>query len=727
MSVYKYEKNSIDKAEASEAEAHESKVSEAEISSMENGDAEDITIKAHMDDALEEDNGFDIPAELKKLPKKPGVYLMHGPKDEVIYVGKAVNLSNRVRQYFQSSRGKTAKIQRMVSLIRRFEYVVVDSELEALVLENNLIKEYKPKYNTLLKDDKTYPYIKVTMGEAFPRIMSVRRVKKDKGRYFGPYTSGLAVNNTIDLLHKLFKIRTCSRNLPKDIGKERPCLYHHIGQCSAPCAGLISEEEYRTGVMKALDFLSGKYDEVRRYLTDSMNEASEAMEFEKAAEYRDLLKSIEDISTKQKVTALDTDDRDIIGIYKYRAEAIAQVFFIRDGRLIGREHFRIESDEKERMQDTVQSFVKQFYTGTPYIPKEIWLQTEIPEEELLSEWLSKVKGRKVRFLTPKKGQKEKLVEMAINNARSIFERDVNKIRREEQRTKGAMKEIADLLGLEDISRVESYDISNTQGFESVGSMVVFVDGKPKNNDYRKFRIKSVAGPNDYASMEEVLTRRFTHGMRELLELENAWDNASESTEGAAELQREPGQDGQEKHSSEVLNRDAPQREPGEDGRERMVRKTARSSFSSFPDLIMMDGGKGQVNIALKVLSELGLDIPVCGMVKDDRHRTRGLYFNNEELPIDTHSEGFRLITRIQDETHRFAIEYHKSLRGKAGVHSILDDIPGIGPRRRRELMRHFRDIESLKAASEEELSKVPGMDRRAAASVYSFFHDNCKI
>ena len=705
MSVYEYEKNSIDKSEASETEASESKVSETEISSRENGDAEDITIKAHMDDSVEEDNGFDIPAELKKLPKKPGVYLMHGPKDEVIYVGKAVNLSNRVRQYFQSSRGKTAKIQRMVSLIRRFEYVVVDSELEALVLENNLIKEYKPKYNTLLKDDKTYPYIKVTMGEAFPRIMSVRRVKKDKGRYFGPYTSGLAVNNTIDLLHKLFKIRTCSRNLPKDIGKERPCLYHHIGQCSAPCAGLISEEEYRAGVMKALDFLSGKYDEVRRYLTDSMNEASEAMEFEKAAEYRDLLKSIEDISTKQKVTALDTDDRDIIGIYKYRAEAIAQVFFIRDGRLIGREHFRIESDEKERMQDTVQSFVKQFYTGTPYIPKEIWLQTEIPEEELLSEWLSKVKGRKVRFLTPKKGQKEKLVEMAINNARSIFERDVNKIRREEQRTKGAMKEIADLLGLEDISRVESYDISNTQGFESVGSMVVFVDGKPKNNDYRKFRIKSVAGSNDYASMEEVLTRRFTHGMRELLELENARDNASESTEEAAE----------------------PQREPGEDGRERMVRKTARSSFSSFPDLIMMDGGKGQVNIALKVLSELGLDIPVCGMVKDDRHRTRGLYFNNEELPIDTHSEGFRLITRIQDETHRFAIEYHKSLRGKAGVHSVLDDIPGIGPRRRRELMRHFRDIESLKAASEEELSKVPSMDRRAAASVYSFFHDNYKI
>ena len=613
-----------------------------------------------------DDCAFNIPEELKKLPQKPGVYLMHGPHDEIIYVGKAVNLRNRVRQYFQSSRGKTAKILRMVSLIRRFEYVVVDSELEALVLENNLIKEYKPKYNTLLKDDKTYPYIKVTMGEPYPRIMSVRKVKKDKGRYFGPYTSGLAVNNTIDMLHKLFQIRTCSRVLPRDIGKERPCLYHHIGQCMAPCNGLISQEEYRAKVLKALDFLSGKYDEVRSYLTDRMNEASEALEFEKAAEYRDLLRSIDEISSRQKVTALDTDDRDIVGIYKQGTEAIAQVFFIRDGRLIGREHFHIETDEKEKMGDTVQSFIKQFYTGTPYIPKEIWLQSEISEEELLSEWLSGVKGRKVRFLTPKKGQKEKLVEMAVNNARSIFERDADKIKREELRTRGAMKEIAGLLGLPEISRVESYDISNTQGFESVGSMVVFVDGRPKNNDYRKFRIKSVSGPNDYASMKEVLTRRFEHGIRERNE-------------------------------------------------------EKQSSFTAFPDLIMMDGGKGQVNIALEVLSELGLDIPVCGMVKDDRHRTRGLYYENEELPIDIHSEGFKLITRIQDETHRFAIEFHKNLRSKAGVHSVLDDIPGIGPKRRRELMRHFRDMESLKAADIEELSSLPGMDRRAAESVYEFF------
>ncbi len=617
--------------------------------------------------ASENDTVFNIPEELKKLPKTPGVYLMHGPKDEIIYVGKAVNLRNRVRQYFQSSRGKSAKIQRMVSLIRRFEYVIVDSELEALVLENNLIKEYRPKYNTLLKDDKTYPYIKVSMGESFPRIMSVRRVKKDKARYFGPYTSGLAVNNTIDLLHKLFKIRTCNRVLPRDIGKERPCLYYHLGQCSAPCNGLISEEGYRESASKAVDFLAGKYDEIKERLNEAMHTASEAMEFEKAAEYRDLLNSIEEISVRQKVTSIDTDDRDIIGIYKQGAEAIAQVFFIRDGRLIGREHFRIESDESEHIADTVQSFVKQFYTGTPYIPKEIWLQTEIAEAELLGEWLSGEKGRKVRFVTPKKGQKEKLVEMAIANAKGIFERDADKLKREEKRTKGALKEIADLLSLSKLSRVESYDISNTQGFEPVGSMVVFVDGRPKNNEYRKFRINSVYGPDDYASMREVLTRRFTHGLRE----------------------REEG--------------------------------ARRSGFSVFPDLVMMDGGKGQVNVALKVLSELGLDIPVCGMVKDDRHRTRGLYFNNDELPIDIHSEGFKLITRIQDETHRFAIEFHKSLRSKAGVHSILDDIPGIGPKRRRELMRYFNSVEDLKAASVAELLKVPGMDRRSAGSVYEFF------
>ena len=614
------------------------------------------------------DNGFDIREELKKLPASPGVYLMHGPRDEVIYVGKAVNLKNRVRQYFQSPRGKTAKILKMISLIRRFEYIVVDSELEALVLENNLIKEYRPKYNTLLKDDKTYPYIKVSVDEAYPRIYMTRRVKKDKARYFGPYTSGLAVKETIDLLHKLFRVRTCSRNLPRDIGKERPCLYYHIGQCDAPCAGAISQFDYRMQVEKALEFLQGKYEPVKKYLTRQMEEASENMEFEKAIEYRDLLKAIAEIATRQKVTSTDTDDRDIIGVYSEKQEAVLQVFFIRDGRLIGRESFHLEVDEKDALPEIVLSFVKQFYTGTPYIPKEIWLQTEIEGGDLIEEWLSKVRGQRVYLRYPKKGQKEKLVEMAVQNAKLVLEKESDRMKREELRTIGAFGELRDLLGLPELHRIEAYDISNTNGFESVGSMVVYQDGSPKRSDYRKFRIRSVTGPNDYASMKEVLTRRFAHGLRD----------------------REEG--------------------------------ARQNSFTRFPDLILMDGGKGQVGIAESVLSELEIDICVCGMVKDDRHRTRGLYFRGQELPIDPHSEAFRLITRIQDETHRFAIEYHKSLRGKAGVHSVLDDIRGIGTVRRRALMKHFKGIEELKAATVEEIASLPEMDGASARNVYDFLH-----
>lgn len=614
---------------------------------------------------------FDIPQELKKLPTRPGVYLMHGPKDEVIYVGKAVNLKNRVRQYFQSPKGKTAKILRMISLIRRFEYIVVDSELEALVLENNLIKEYRPKYNTLLKDDKTYPYIKVSMGEAFPRIFSTRRVLKDRGRYFGPYTSGLAVKETIDLLHKLFQIRTCSRVLPRDIGKERPCLYYHIGQCGAPCAGYVGEAEYRAQIDRAVEYLSGKLEPVRNYLKAQMDAASGAMEYERAIEYRDLLKAIEEIAIRQKVTSSDLDDRDIIGLCAEGRDAVVQVFFIRDGRLIGREHYHLEIDEKDQEADILVSFLKQFYTGTPYIPKELWIQTDIEGRELLERWLTQVKGQRVYILTPKKGQKEKLVEMAVENARIVLARDSEKLKREEARTKGAMRELQELLGLPVLERVESYDISNTNGFESVGSMVVFQDGSPKRSDYRKFKIRTVQGPNDYASMREVLMRRFTHGL--------------------------------------------------EEQNQKAVRRTG---FQIFPDLILMDGGKGQVNIALEVLSELGLSIPVCGMVKDDRHRTRGLYCSNTELPIDTHSECFRLITRIQDETHRFAIEYHKSLRGKANVHSILDDIKGIGPVRRRALMKKFGSLEELKAADVEALMELPEMDRKAAEAVFQFFRQN---
>ncbi len=616
---------------------------------------------------------FDIKEELKKLPQKPGVYLMHGPGDEIIYVGKAVNLKNRVRQYFQSPQGKTAKILKMISLIRRFEYIVVDSELEALVLENNLIKENRPKYNTLLKDDKTYPYIRVSTDEAFPRITKTRKAKKDKARYFGPFTNETAVRECIDLLHKLFKIRTCNRNLPKDIGKERPCLYYHLGQCSAPCAGEISEEEYAESIEHALDFLSGKYDYVKSYLTSKMEECSENLEFERAIEYRELIKNIDAVTERQKVSYLDNDDRDIIGIAAEGSSAVAQVFFIRGGRLIGREHFFIDTDPNDTLTDITESFLNRYYTGTPFIPKEIRIQCDIPQRELMERWLSEAKGQRVHINVPKKGSGEKLVELAVKNAETVLQKDKEKLKREELRTIGAMNEIKDLLGLYQLQRVESYDISNTNGYESVGSMVVFEDGRPKRNDYRKFKIKTVAGPDDYASMREVLMRRFSHGLREKESLNEA---------GSSE---------------------------------------AGMKFSKFPDLIMMDGGKGQVNIALKVLTELGQDIPVCGMVKDDRHRTRGLYFDNKEIAVDSGSEAFKLITRIQDETHRFAIEYHKSLRSKAQVRSVLDDIPGVGKVRRKALMRTFKDIESIRNAGVEELMGIPEFDRRSAQSVYDFF------
>lgn len=610
---------------------------------------------------------FDIKEELKKLPTKPGVYIMHGPKDEIIYVGKAVNLKNRVRQYFQSTKGKTDKIKKMISLIRRFEYIVVDSEMEALVLENNLIKENSPKYNTLLKDDKTYPYIKVTAGEDFPRIFLTRRVKRDKSRYFGPYTSAGAVRDTIDLLHRIFKIRTCSRRLPQDIGKERPCLYYHLGQCLGPCNGYVDKAEYRKHVDRAMDFLQGKYDFVKKYLTGKMQLASESMEFEKAIEYRDLINEIEELKASQKVTVTDTEDRDIIGISILGHDALAQVFFMRDGRMIGREYFHLDAEAEEDISDIVRAFISQYYSGTPYIPKELWIQTDISDRELLERWLSGQRGMNVKIVTPKKGNKEKLVEMAVKNAENQLLKDFEKLKRESERTKGASEEIRKLLGLGTLNRIESYDISNTNGFESVGSMVVFVDGRPKNMDYRKFKIRSVKGPDDYASMREVLMRRFRHG---IMDTENE----------------------------------------------------VSGSFADMPDLILMDGGRGQVNIALDVLKELGLDVPVAGMVKDDRHRTRGLYFNNAEIGIDIRSEGFKLITRIQDETHRFAIEYHRSLRSKEQVHSVLDDIPDIGPARRLALMRHFKDINAIRAAEVEELMDVEGMNRKAAESVYAFFH-----
>ena len=612
---------------------------------------------------------FDIQEELKKLPAKPGVYIMHDEKDAIIYVGKAISLKNRVRQYFQSSRNKGPKIEQMVTRIRRFEYIVTDSELEALVLECNLIKEHRPKYNTMLKDDKTYPYIKVTVGEEFPRILFSRTMKKDKSRYFGPYTSAGAVKDTIELMNKLFRLRVCNRNLPRDIGLERPCLNYHIKQCDAPCQGYISREAYREQVDQALEFLNGNYKPILQMLEKQMMEASEALDFARAIELRDLLNSVKQVAQKQKITASDGEDKDVIAVSTDRKEAVVQVFFVRNGRLIGREHFYLQVAPHDNRSTIINSFLKQFYSGTPFIPKEIMLQEEIEDREVLEQWLSTKRNGKVYIRVPQRGTKEKLVELAEKNARMVLIQDSEKIKREESRTIGALKEIGNWLGLEHLMRVEAFDISNISGFESVGSMIVYEKGKPKQSDYRKFKIKTVKGPDDYASMEEVLRRRFTHGM-------------AEQQEG----------------------------------------KEAYGKFSRFPDLIMMDGGKGQVNVALRVLDELGLAIPVCGMVKDDHHRTRGLYYQNEEIPIDTRSEGFHLITRIQDEAHRFAIEYHRSLRGKQQVHSVLDDIEGIGETRRKALMRKFKSLEAIRDASLEELEQTESMNRAAAEKVYDFFH-----
>ena len=619
---------------------------------------------------------FDIEEELKKLPSQPGVYIMHDAKDEIIYVGKAIRLKNRVRQYFQSSRGKTAKIQQMVSRIARFEYIVTDSELEALVLECNLIKEHRPRYNTMLKDDKTYPYIKVTASEEYPRILFSRQMKKDKNKYFGPFTSAGAVKDTIELIRKIYRIRACSRKLPQDMGKDRPCLYYHIHQCDAPCQGYISQADYQKSVKQAVGFLNGQYEPVMKYLEEKMRTASETMEFEKAIEYRDLLDSVRKVAQKQKITSQSMEDRDIIAMAKDERDAVVQVFFVRDGKLIGREHFHMNLTGSESKAEILNSFVKQFYAGTPFVPHEIWVQEELEDAEVIASFLTARRGQKVRFVVPKMGEKERLVELAEKNAKMVLSQDKEKIKREELRTIGAMNQIGSWIGLSGIKRVEAYDISNISGFESVGSMIVYENGRPKRNDYRKFRIRTVQGPNDYASMREVLLRRFSHGLEE-----------------TKKLQAEGGD-------------------------------LAMGSFTRFPDLLMMDGGRGQVNIALEVLRELQLEIPVCGMVKDDNHRTRGLYYQNVEIPIDHHSEGFQLITRIQDEAHRFAIEYHRSLRGKEQVRSVLDDIKGIGPARRKSLMRTFKTIEAVREASVEELEAAPQMNRAAAEAVYIFFRDD---
>ena len=619
---------------------------------------------------------FDFQEELRKLPDQPGVYIMHDNTDAIIYIGKAVSLRKRVRQYFQPSHDEGIKKKQMVEHIARFEYIVTDSELEALVLECNLIKEHTPKYNTMLRDDKTYPYIRVTLQEDFPRVLFSRQMKKDKSRYFGPYTSAGAVRDTIELINKLYRLRTCNRKLPADTGKDRACLNYHIHQCAAPCQGYITKEDYALQVNKALEFLNGNYGPILKELQENMEKASENMEFERAIEYREMINSVSQIAQKQKITNTDGEDKDIIALASDDTDAVVQVFFIRSGKIIGRDHFHVRVGTEEDTGDILVNFVKQFYSGTPFIPRKIMLQEKVEDIPVLEEWLTKKRGHKVTIKIPQKGLKEKLVELAAKNAQLVLSQDKEKIKREEGRTIGAVREIEGLLGIKGLNRMEAYDISNINGFETVGSMIVYEKGRPKRSDYRKFKLRTVSGPDDYASMHEVLTRRFTHGIQEKKELEEK--NMPEET----------------------------------------------GSFTRFPDIIMMDGGRGQVNICLQVLEELGLHIPVCGMVKDDNHRTRGLYFNNVEIPIDRHGEGFKLITRIQDEAHRFAIEYHRSLRTKEQVHSVLDDIEGIGPARRKALMRRFQSLENIKNASVQELAETESMNRAAAEKVYDFLHNS---
>ena len=629
------------------------------------------TINQHID--------FHYRDELKKLPYKPGVYIMHGEDDRIIYVGKAKVLHQRVQSYFRSNIGRGPAIDQMVRQISRFEYIVTDTELEALILENNLIKEHRPKYNTLLVDDKTYPYIKVTIGEDYPRILFSRIRKKDKAKYFGPFTSAAAVHDTIELLNRMYGLRNCGRVLPRDIGKERPCLNYQMKRCLGPClAGAVSKEAYRERVDLAVEFLSGNYSLILNDLRQKMEHAAQELNYEEAARWRDLIRSVQQVSQKQKMSEGVGEDRDIIGIAmdheNMDADAVIQTFFIRDGRLMGREHFYMNHVGGKTEAEILSEFMKQFYAGTPFIPGTIMLPENMEDKEVLEEWLSLRKGGKVSILIPVKGQKERLVQLAAENAAILLHKDKERLRREEGRTIGAVHEIAALLGIDCADRMESYDISDISGFANVGSMVVYEKGKPKRSDYRKFRIKTVAGPDDYACMREVLTRRFTHGLQEARELE------------------------EQKKDAEL------------------------GSFTRFPDLILMDGGRGQVNICLSVLAELGLDIPVAGMVKDDHHRTRGLYFHNKEIPMDTHGEGFKLVTRIQDETHQFAIEYHRFLRTREQVHSRLDDIPGIGPARKKALMRHYQSIEELRKASLEELQKIPELPAEAAGNVFRYFH-----
>ena len=619
---------------------------------------------------------FDFEYHLKNLPDKPGVYLMKNSLGEVIYVGKAKILKNRVKSYFQNSKNHSEKVRVMVKNIAEFEYIVTDSEMEALILECNLIKKYSPKYNILLKDDKFYPFIKITTKDDFPRVFVTRNFAKDGSKYFGPYTNGAAVYETINLIYKIFPLRTCKLAIKENGEAVRPCLNYHIKKCFGPCGGHIGKEEYGKMISDIIDILSGKETYVTKMLKTEMENAAENLEFEKAASLRDKILAIEAIVEKQKIFKTMEGDEDFINIDQDEKDSCIQVFFSRDGKILGREHFIFENTANESIAEILEEFIASFYGGTAKVPKTIYVP-EINEVELMEEYLTIKRGSKVWIKVPQKGQKKDMLEMVKNNAKITLEKFKDKYLKDKEMNRISLQELQNLLELDEWpTRIEAYDISNIQGVDSVGTMVVFEEGRAKNSDYRRFKIKTVKGANDYDSMREILTRRFNHGLEEVKAIQ-----------------------------------------------ERNLKLSA-GKFSNFPDLIMMDGGKGQVNIALEVLESLNINIPVCGLVKDDKHQTRGIVYNNKELIINRSSNLMQLIRRIQDEVHRFAITYHRSLRDKRTLHSILDDIPNVGEKRRRALLMKFGSVDNIKKATVEELLEVPSIDKKSAESIYIYFNGN---
>ena len=607
---------------------------------------------------------MDLQTKLENLPTSPGVYLMKNDQGEIIYVGKAINLRNRVRSYFRELKPDQAKTKALVKHIADLEYIIADNELEALVLECNLIKKYRPKYNINLKDDKTYPFLKIT-NEDYPQVLVTRRVLKDGARYYGPYPSVNELRNSLELIRKIFPFRSCKQ---KVFTNDRPCLNAHIQMCYAPCIGRISKEEYNEMIEQVALFFEGKQDGLVKRLQKEMEAAAENLEFEQAARLRDQLQAVEQIMTQQKAVLGGEDDQDIITMARGINQCCVQIFFVRGGKIIGRENYFLRGTDDSSRGEVIASFMKQFYLTSQFIPRSILLETELEEQAVLEQWLTEKRESRVYLKVPKRGQAKELVDLVGRNASEALARQEQEETHQEQRTTGALEKLQDALGLDVLPRrMECYDISNTQGAESVASMVVFVDGKPKKDQYRRFKIKTVEGANDYASLREVLMRRFKHGLTEQAEGENN-----------------------------------------------------QGKFSTFPDVIMMDGGRGQVNVALEVLKELQLDIPVCGMVKDNRHRTRGLYYNNVEIPMDDHGEPFLLITRMQDEAHRFAITYHRSLRGKRNLASVLDDIPGVGEKRKKNLLKHFGSFTKIREASVEELQEVEGINRTVAEEIYTY-------